>query len=371
LLTHTTGVSELDDFNIRNDKKAAEAARSDARKDRMFRHRGSGRREMQRVGSGSSDDSSSSSSSSDGSGSRGGGGSGGRRHPRRQRRPMEEEDDEDEDEEGQQASLRDHGHIMLDMAMGTLVDSDEEDAVDPRSGQGRGHDEDDDDDGYGRRHQQRAQPQSSGRVDIASPIKSRVFSPGKGDWGQASSNAERYSAQKSTSTTTTIQVSEPARDEKRFLMFVFYCVCVCLRQQQAVGEGVTIDTSPMISPDSYTDMWDTMPTVANFDARLFAEEEVAEFKLVEMVEHLHNESFYVVAAGQVQDVATLYGFAAGTDTFGSPVYFLFELKILMNSEAAGQTGYWSFECVCKCTHQELASIFVKKMLLGDVLRLAG
>ena len=135
--------------------------------------------------------------------------------------------------------------------------------------------------------------------------------------------------------------------------------------------GVTINPSPVITPECYTAMWDSMPEVAAFDALLHAEEEVANIKLVQLVEHLQNECFYVVAAGQVEDVATLYGFGSGTDSTNSPIYFLFELKIMMNSDIPGREGYWSFVCACRCTHHEIASIFVKMMLLGDVLRLAS
>lgn len=112
----------------------------------------------------------------------------GRKHTRRQRVRVE-----DEDEESQQ----NHTHISLEMALGTLVDSEEETGtVVPRGGQDV-TDNGSDDEAYGsplHRGKRQQQQQTHRREDdIVSPIRARHFSPGKGDWGVASSNAERYS----------------------------------------------------------------------------------------------------------------------------------------------------------------------------------
>ncbi|CAE7628326.1 unnamed protein product, partial [Symbiodinium microadriaticum] len=334
--------SELDDFNIRNDQKAAQAAHQESRRRLMFRRR----QHMQRVGS-RSDDENTSSSDEEITNRR-------RRRRRRQRKRQDDfdtaEQDDDWDEE------RGHGthqvHIDLDMALGTLVDDNEEEG------------EEDEEEEERERETTPTDDKHPVQRSFVPSVRANHFSPGKGDWGNASVNAERYTAQNQT-------VS------KFIIFFIFWLMymkrALTYREKRPlrhVGD-VMIDPSPVITPDSYTAMWESMPEVVAFDARLYAEEEVATFKLVQLVEHLQSEGFYVVAAGQVEDIATLYGFGSGTDSVQSPIYFLFELKILMNGEVPGREGFWSFECVCKCTHNDITSTFVKMLLLGDVLRLAG
>lgn len=151
------------------------------------------------------------------------------------------------------------------------------------------------------------------------------------------------------------------------------------------SEGhITIEEATSISPDRYTEMWDEMDVSASFSAQLYPENDIIEKKLVQLVTHLQAENFYVVAAGQADNVMTIYGFASGfkkstgasndMDIDGSirlgvtAVYFLMELKINTDSSLHPQ-GLWSFECNCKCNSPPSNSVFIKMMLLGDCLRL--
>jgi hypothetical protein len=163
------------------------------------------------------------------------------------------------------------------------------------------------------------------------------------------------------------------------------------RQEQKSNEKsrtsddhVTIEEATSISPDRYTEMWDEMDVSASFSAQLYPENDIIEKKLVQLVTHLQAENFYVVAAGEAENVLTIYGFASGfkksdgvSDSSGvddsmhlgvTAVYFLMELKINTDSRTHPQ-GLWSFECNCKCSAPTSSAVFIKMMLLGDCLHL--
>jgi hypothetical protein len=147
---------------------------------------------------------------------------------------------------------------------------------------------------------------------------------------------------------------------------------------------ITIEDGTSISPDRYTDMWDEMDISASFSAQLHPENNIIEQKLVQLVTHLQTEKFFVVAAGEADNLLTIYGFASGfkkSDTATedsnlddsmrlgiTAVYFLMELKINTDSSLHPQ-GLWSFECTCKCSHPTSSAVFIKMMLLGDCLHL--
>jgi hypothetical protein len=97
------------------------------------------------------------------------------------------------------------------------------------------------------------------------------------------------------------------------------------------------------------------------------------------VEHLHRNYFYIVAAGQVESIATIYGFISGhvtpsgsdgQDTTTS-VLFLMELKVYFGSPlvvGSESEGGGMFECVCKCTDPRASALCIQMMHLGDVLQ---
>jgi len=240
-----------------------------------------------------------------------------------------------------------------------------------------------------------------------SPVKAADFSPGKGDWAQASHNAAMYNAagrkglRRPQRTVKRIQVplspySEDSQDSEAAYSTPPKSIQRHLKYSEGedgddegdddilpplqklpdrVEDGIVIDRNTNISPGQYTKMWDTLGSSASFSARLYPEYDAADLKIVQLVEHLQNENFYIVAAGQNEGVATLYGFASGYMRGGEEemsietVYFLLELKIFM--DGSSEDGLWTMTCEGKCTHPSSSPTFIKMMLLGDVLQLAS
>jgi hypothetical protein len=146
--------------------------------------------------------------------------------------------------------------------------------------------------------------------------------------------------------------------------------------------SVAIDDSTSISPDRFTELWESLDPLASFGSFLLPESTAPDQKLEQIVQHLHRNSFYVIAAGLVDSTATLYGFISGTKRILVPgmepvdtsVYFFLELKVYLAVAVRGSTSgaapaeSWSFECVCKCTDPEVSPLFIQRMHLGDIFQ---
>jgi hypothetical protein len=160
------------------------------------------------------------------------------------------------------------------------------------------------------------------------------------------------------------------------------------RYHDSYGNEVTvaIEESTSISPDRFTELWESLEPLASFGSFLLPEPIAPDQKLEQIVQHLHRNSFYVIAAGLVDSTATLYGFLSGAKrlvvTGGegeavaveTGIYFFLELKVYfteaMDGGASGETGAesWSFECVCKSTDPEVSPLFIQRMHLGDIFQ---
>lgn len=108
----------------------------------------------------------------------------------------------------------------------------------------------------------------------------------------------------------------------------------------------------------------------------------------ELVEHLREMSFSVIAAGKhgVDGITKIYAFASGwpinactqkeeKPTDIQPVFGLIEIKISDNNP--GKSNHinnvnsdlpWNFECVCKCTETDRAPEFIKELNLGNIFQ---
>lgn len=130
-----------------------------------------------------------------------------------------------------------------------------------------------------------------------------------------------------------------------------------------VPSSLTIDENPSISPDEFTLLWDSLPTAGDFSCRVHADEDMEDLILIQVIEHFQNQSFFVVAAGQIESLCTLYAYASGNKN-QNEVKFALELKINFQEDP-----YWSLECVFKCNMDDCHTIFVKRTALASVFRL--
>jgi hypothetical protein len=102
-------------------------------------------------------------------------------------------------------------------------------------------------------------------------------------------------------------------------------------------------------------------------------------KVIQIVEHLQTESFYIVAAGNVNNITTIFAYSIGHITNNyTAIQFLVELKLIMtmsyDTVASGNTNsdsLWLLQCKYKCTDSNLSSAFLKNMKLADVMQLAS
>lgn len=140
---------------------------------------------------------------------------------------------------------------------------------------------------------------------------------------------------------------------------------------------ITIDDSTSISPDRFTELWETLLPSATFGSLLLAESRSEQQqKLTQVINHLQQHYFYIVAAGQVGSTITIYAFHSGyvhTPEDILDIYFLMELKIYFNppnisSGDEYNSDFWSFDCVCKCTNPAVSSVFIRLMHLGDIFQ---
>ena len=106
-------------------------------------------------------------------------------------------------------------------------------------------------------------------------------------------------------------------------------------------------------------MWESLPDAGQFSCRVHADEDAEDLILIQIIEHLQNQSFYIVAAGQVDSICTVYAYASGTED-ENDVQFLLELKLDLQRDP-----YWSMDCVFKCTHEDLHTVFVKRTALAS------
>jgi hypothetical protein len=141
-------------------------------------------------------------------------------------------------------------------------------------------------------------------------------------------------------------------------------------------ESLVLDASSTVAPDYFTEMWDAYETTAYFTTALYPEPDMAQFKLVQLVQHLQNVGFYVVAAGEVDTTVTIYAYSSGyvkirNEVDVMTVCCLLELKVLLDLHLEGEIGYWTLQCACKCTRAESTYAFISMMHLGDVLQLAN
>lgn len=155
-------------------------------------------------------------------------------------------------------------------------------------------------------------------------------------------------------------------------------------EQYHHGTEISVVTgdSTSISPDRFAELWESLEPLASFGSLILRESIAADQKLEQIVQHLHRNSFYVIAAGLVDSIATLYGFICGTKQLLAPdgkivdtsVYFFLEMKVRLTGAADESTrgappaDSWSFECVCKCTDPEVSPLFIQRMHLGDIFQ---
>ena len=132
---------------------------------------------------------------------------------------------------------------------------------------------------------------------------------------------------------------------------------------QTVPSSLTIDENPSISPDDFTLLWNSLPDSGQFNCRVHADEDMEDLILIQVIEHFQNQSFYIVAAGQIESLCTLYAFASG-DKNQEKVQFAMELKLNLPKDP-----FWSLECVFKCSVDDCHKIFVKRTALASVFRL--
>lgn len=140
---------------------------------------------------------------------------------------------------------------------------------------------------------------------------------------------------------------------------------------------IYIESNPFIEAESFTLLWDTLDACDSFRARIIPEISLRDVKVIQLIEHLQNECFFIVAAGNVDNVISIYAFSVGyvqleERGLTTTVSFLVELKLFMSdsNEYGNQNDMWLLNCLYKCTDVANTSQFLKNMKLADVLQLA-
>lgn len=128
--------------------------------------------------------------------------------------------------------------------------------------------------------------------------------------------------------------------------------------------SIIVDDLTSITPDYFTELWNTLPISITFNSLLQNEDIPIDNKLTDIIQHFTNNLFYIVAAGQIENIVTLYGFISGNKVFTNEninFYFLFEFKLDFSN-------IWKFECICKCTENEVTGFIIQRMHLGDIFQ---
>ena len=128
--------------------------------------------------------------------------------------------------------------------------------------------------------------------------------------------------------------------------------------------SIIIEELTSITPEYFTELWNNLSASITFNSFLNNENTTIENKLNEIIQHFTNNLFYIVAAGQIETIVTIYGFISGTQVFGNETinfYFLFEFKLDFND-------VWKFDCICKCTDGNLIGSVIQRMHLGDIFQ---